>query len=165
MKQINLALDTVENREMRLGSITSWTGTASDLVMQSNYEGRSLIKREFDCGKKNGCRLCELEMPFNQQSMCANSIASCQAGNLRDCVLIQHSTVGCTARNPEFNLAMRNGLARRNLEPRNINIVTTNLMENDMVFGASEKLRKTVQKPSFCRCHVLLLSSVKTSPV
>jgi len=152
MKQINLALDTVENREMRLGSITSWTGTASDLVMQSNYEGRSLIKREFDCGKKNGCRLCELEMPFNQQSMCANSIASCQAGNLRDCVLIQHSPVGCTARNPEFNLAMRNGLARRNLEPRNINIVTTNLMENDMVFGASEKLRKTVQE-TFDRYH------------
>lgn len=152
MKQINLALDTVENREMRLGSITSWTGTASDLVMQSNYEGRSLIKREFDCGKKNGCRLCELEMPFNQQSMCANSIASCQAGNLRDCVLIQHSPVGCTARNPEFNLAMRNGLARRNLEPRNINIVTTNLMENDMVFGASEKLRKTVQE-TYDRYH------------
>lgn len=152
MKQINLALDTVENREMRLGTITSWTGTASDLVMQSNYEGRSLIKREFDCGKKNGCRLCELEMPFNQQSMCANSIASCQAGNLRDCVLIQHSPVGCTARNPEFNLAMRNGLARRNLEPRNINIVTTNLMENDMVFGASEKLRKTVQE-TYDRYH------------
>ncbi len=152
MKQINLALDTVENREMRLGSITSWTGTASDLVMQSNYEGRSLIKREFDCDKKNGCRLCELEMPFNQQSMCANSIASCQAGNLRDCVLIQHSPVGCTARNPEFNLAMRNGLARRNLEPRNINIVTTNLMENDMVFGASEKLRKTVQE-TYDRYH------------
>ena len=152
MKQINLALDTVENREMRLGSITSWTGTASDLVMQSNYEGRSLIKREFECGKKNGCRLCELEMPFNQQSMCANSIASCQAGNLRDCVLIQHSPVGCTARNPEFNLAMRNGLARRNLEPRNINIVTTNLMENDMVFGASEKLRKTVQE-TYDRYH------------
>ncbi|MBQ3678851.1 MAG: hypothetical protein II929_04980 [Succinivibrio sp.] len=91
-------------------------------------------------------------MPFNQQSMCANSIASCQAGNLRDCVLIQHSPVGCTARNPEFNLAMRNGLARRNLEPRNINIVTTNLMENDMVFGASEKLRKTVQE-TYDRYH------------
>ncbi len=141
VKDINLNLETVENREMRLGSIISWDGKASELVELSKYEERSLKQR--GCGKNGGgCRLCELEMPFNQQSMCANSIASCQAGNLRDCVLIQHSPVGCTARNPEFNLAFRNGLERRDIKPRNINIVTTNLLENDMVFGASAKLRK-----------------------
>lgn len=144
-KKINLDLDTVENREMRLGSIISWDGKASELVELSRYEERSLNKR--GCGKNGGgCRLCELEMPFNQQSMCANSIASCQAGNLRDCVLIQHSPVGCTARNPEFNLAFRNGLERRGIKPRNINIVTTNLLENDMVFGAEAKLRKTIKE-------------------
>ena len=69
-----------------------------------------------------------------------------QAGNIRDCVLIQHSPVGCTARNLEFNLAFRNGLERRGIEPHNINIMTTNLLENDMVFGASEKLRKAARE-------------------
>ncbi len=144
-KKINLKLDTVENREMRLGSIISWDGKASELVELSRYEERALKRR--GCGKSGGgCRLCELEMPFNQPSMCANSIVSCQAGNIRDCVLIQHSPVGCTARNPEFNLAFRNGLDRRGIKPYSINIVTTNLYENDMVFGASAKLKSTVRE-------------------
>ena len=144
-KKINLDLDTVENREMRLGSIISWDGKASELIELSRYEERAMKQR--GCGKNGGgCRLCELEMPFNQQSMCANSIASCQAGNLRDCVLIQHSPVGCAARNPEYNLAFRNGLDGRGIKPRNINTVTTNLLENDMVFGASAKLRKAVRE-------------------
>ena len=148
-KNIRLDLETVENREMRLGSIISWDGKASELVELSRYEERAL-RHQGGCpgaGKNGeGCRLCELNMPFNQQSMCANSIAACQAGNLRDCVLIQHSPVGCTARNPEFNLAFRNGLERRGIKPRNINIMTTNLLENDMVFGASEKLKKAARE-------------------
>lgn len=148
-KNIRLDLETVENREMRLGSIISWDGKASELVELSRYEERAL-RHQGGCpnaGKGGeGCRLCELNMPFNQQSMCANSIAACQAGNIRDCVLIQHSPVGCTARNPEFNLAFRNGLERRDIKPRNINIMTTNLLENDMVFGASEKLKKAARE-------------------
>ena len=85
-KNIQLDLETVENREMRLGSIISWDGKASELVELSRYEERALRHKGCPGAGKNGegCRLCELNMPFNQQSMCANSIAACQAGNIRD---------------------------------------------------------------------------------
>lgn len=147
-KKIRLDLENIENREMRLGSIISWDGKASELVEQSRYEERALKNNGCPGAGRNGegCRLCELNMPFNQQSMCANSIAACQAGNIRDCVLIQHSPIGCSARNPEFNLAFRAGLERRGIEPRNINIINTNLLEKDMVFGAAEKLRKAARE-------------------
>ncbi|WP_044973778.1 nitrogenase component 1 [Ruminococcus sp. HUN007] len=147
-KKIRLDLENIENREMRLGSIISWDGKASELVEQSRYEERALKNSGCPGAGRNGegCRLCELNMPFNQQSMCANSIAACQAGNIRDCVLIQHSPIGCSARNPEFNLAFRAGLERRGIEPHNINIINTNLLEKDMVFGAAEKLRKAARE-------------------
>ena len=41
-KNIQLDLETVENREMRLGSIISWDGKASELVELSRYEERAL---------------------------------------------------------------------------------------------------------------------------
>ena len=41
-KNIRLDLETVENREMRLGSIISWDGKASELVELSRYEERAL---------------------------------------------------------------------------------------------------------------------------
>lgn len=145
-KRINLNTDMIENRELRLGSITSWDGSASELVELSKYSERAERNSQGHAGPKKNTKIPELEMPFSQQSMCANSIASCQVGNFRDCVLIQHSPVGCTARNPEFNLAFRAGYVRRGLEPRNINIVTTNLLENDMVFGASFKLTRIIRE-------------------
>lgn len=140
-KKINLNLDTVENREMRLGTIVSWDGMASELVELSRYEERGRC-----CGSGNGCCLCELSMPFNQSSMCTNSISACQVGNLTDCVLIQHSPAGCSARNPVFNLSFREGLKRRGKKQKNINITSTNLRENDMIFGGEDKLRTAVHE-------------------
>ena len=40
-KKINLELDTPQNREMRLGSIIAWDGSASELVEESDYSKRS----------------------------------------------------------------------------------------------------------------------------
>ena len=39
-KKINLDMTSVENREMRLGTIIAWDGAASELVKESDYEGR-----------------------------------------------------------------------------------------------------------------------------
>ena len=39
-RTINLDMTACENREMRIGSITSWDGSASELVEASNYEQR-----------------------------------------------------------------------------------------------------------------------------
>ncbi|QNU68858.1 nitrogenase [Ruminiclostridium herbifermentans] len=143
-KTINLDMTAVENREMRLGTITAWDGSATKLWRESNYELRSQRKHG-EGDRPKTCRLCELNSPLNQQTMCANAIVECQIGNITDCVLIQHAPIGCSADNPWFNLAFNMGLGRRNKPPQNLQIYSTNLLENDMVFGASDKLRQTIR--------------------
>lgn len=145
-KKINLNLASVDNREIRLGSIISWDGSASELVEASNYDIRGQ-KKTGGCGggQGAGCKLCELNMPFNQQTMCSHSIVGCQVGNLPDCILIEHSPIGCSAIHPRFNLGFRIGLMRRRKPVENIQIFSTNLVERDMVFGASEKLRQSIR--------------------
>ena len=146
VKKINLDLVDVENREKRLGTITAWDGTASSLVKESDYQVRAL-RREKKCSGKNGsgCRLCELKMPFNQQTMCSQSIVACQVGNIPDAILIEHSSIGCSAAHPRFNVGYRIGLMRRGKKIQNIQVVSTNLLEKDMVFGASQKLKQSIQ--------------------
>lgn len=141
MKKINFDTAVVEKRETRLGSIIAWDGSASELVRQSDYKGRG-------CGKrKSGCRLCEIEGPFAQGAGCSNEMIDCQAGQVRDAVLIQHSPIGCAAGQVGNNTIFRFGLARRNLPVENVKIISTNLMEEDMVFGASLKLKKLLRMP------------------
>ena len=148
VKKINLDMSTVENREMRLGTIIGWDGKASQLIEESDYEGRSEKKQGHGCGggKGGNCRLCELKSPLNQQTMCANAIVECQIGNTEDCILIQHAPIGCSADNPWFNLAFHNGLVRRKKKLQNLKIMSTNLSEKDMVFGASDKLKRTIRE-------------------
>jgi nitrogenase molybdenum-iron protein alpha chain len=139
-KKINLDIAEVENREQRLGTIIAWSGTASELHKQSNFEARG-------CGGgpgKGGCQLCELEGPFTQGSVCSEQMVECQAGHVRDAVLIQHAPIGCGAGQVPYNSIYRNGLAMRGHKVENIHCITTNLLENDLVFGASDKLRQSI---------------------
>lgn len=144
VKKINLDMTSIENREMRLGTITAWDGKASELLEASNYNERSQGKKGC-CGSKKACKLCELNMPLNQQTMCANAIVECQIGNITDCILIQHAPIGCSADNSWFNLAFKMGLTRRHKPIQNLQIFSTNLLEKDMVFGASDKLRQAIR--------------------
>lgn len=140
VKKINLKIAEVESREQRLGTIIAWDGRASDLHKQSNYEARS-----YGCkGKGNGCKLCEVKGPFTQGSVCSEQMVECQAGNVRDAVLIQHSPIGCGAGQVPYNSIYRNGLAMRNHKVENIRIINTNLIESDMVFGALTKLKQSI---------------------
>ena len=146
-RTINLDMSECENREMRIGSIISWDGKASELVEASDYDKRSSGERKKGCcgGGGKACQLCELHMPFSQQTMCANAIVARQIGNITDCVLIEHSPIGCSANHARFNLAYKIGLRRRGKPLENIKIFSTNLKEKDMVFGASDRLRQTIQ--------------------
>jgi nitrogenase molybdenum-iron protein alpha chain len=145
VKKINLDMTTVENREMRLGTIIGWDGKASELIRQSAYDERSLKKHGGCQGPGLGCKMCELKSPLNQETMCSNAIVQCQVGNLTDCVLIDHSPIGCSGENAKFNLSMHVGLSRRGKSLQNTLNISTNLMEQDMVFGASDKLRRTIR--------------------
>jgi nitrogenase molybdenum-iron protein alpha chain len=145
-RKINLDLPDVENREQRLGTIIAWDGSASDLVLESNYQSRSR-KKGSGCSSERakGCRLCELKMPFNQQTLCSQSIVACQVGNIPDAILIEHSSIGCSSSHPRFNVGYKMGLIRRGKKVENIQVISTNLLEKDMVFGAGEKLKQSIQ--------------------
>ena len=58
-RTINLDMTACDNREMRIGSITSWDGSASELVAASNYEERGKgEKKKGGAGGKG--KLCQL---------------------------------------------------------------------------------------------------------
>ena len=138
-KKINLDIPEVESREQRLGTIIAWDGKASELSKQSSYERRGCA------GGGKQCRLCEIKGPFTQGSVCSEQMVECQAGNVRDAVLIQHSPIGCAAGQVPYNSIYRNGLALRNLPVENIRIICTNLDESDMVFGGVRKLKQSIK--------------------
>ncbi|HEY8803905.1 MAG TPA: nitrogenase component 1 [Clostridium sp.] len=137
--KINLDTPVVENREQRLGTIIAWdNGNATDLLKESSTICSG-------CGANNGERLCETKGPFTQGSVCSEMMVECQAGNIRDAVLIQHSPIGCGAGQVIYNSIYRNGLAMRKLPVENIRIISTNLQEPDMVFGGIAKLEQSIR--------------------
>lgn len=143
-KRINLDIVDVEKRETRLGTIVAWDGKASDLVEASHYEERGNGERR-RCGSGEGCKLCANAGPFSQATTCSSKMVSCQAGMVVDAILIQHSSIGCAADATLYNTTYRVGLALRGYQVHDIRTVTTNLLERDMVFGATDKLRQTIQ--------------------
>jgi nitrogenase molybdenum-iron protein alpha chain len=139
--KINLKTPVVESREQRLGTIIAWDGKASDLSKKSAYARGSC---ETTCGEK-ARRLCELEGPFTQGSVCSEQMVECQAGHVRNAVLIQHSPIGCGAGQVIYNSIYRNGLALRNLPVENQHVICTNLLEEDMVYGGAAKLEQSIR--------------------
>ncbi|EPY01067.1 nitrogenase component 1 [Magnetospirillum fulvum] len=138
---INLKTSVVESREQRLGTIIGWDGKASDLSKESAYARGGC---ESKCGQK-ARRVCELNSPFTQGSVCSEQMVECQAGNVRDAVLIQHSPIGCGTGQVIYNSIYRNGLALRGLPVSNLHLISTNLGERDMVFGGVAKLERTIR--------------------
>ncbi|MDR1493024.1 MAG: hypothetical protein LBT05_09925 [Planctomycetaceae bacterium] len=137
-QKINLKVADCETREQRLGTIIGWTGRASELSEISN-------KARCGAGGRRECSLCETRGPFTQGSVCSEQMVECQAGNVRNAVLVQHSPIGCAAGQPMYNGIYRNGLAIRGLPVENLLITSTNLNESDMIFGAILKLHQTIQ--------------------
>jgi len=138
---INLKTSVVESREQRLGTIIGWDGKASDLSKESAYARGGCGSK---CGQK-ARRVCELNSPFTQGSVCSEQMVECQAGNVRDAVLIQHSPIGCGTGQVIYNSIYRNGLALRGLPVANLHLISTNLGERDMVFGGVAKLERTIR--------------------
>ena len=132
-KKINLDIASVEQREQRLGTIIAWDGTTEDLHKQSSYELRGQRERGTGCG--GNCRLCELQGPFTQGSVCSEQMVECQAGNVRDAVLIQHAPIGCGGGQVPYNNIYRNGLAMRGFPVENIRIINTIFVASSCATG------------------------------
>lgn len=128
MKPINLTTPEVQVREIRLGSITSFEGRASDLVACSH------------AGKlKDGTR------SFSQCMGCSSGQAFCQLAMVTDAVIVNHAPIGCMGDAFSFNFVYRVGQSERDLPPVIGRYFSTNIQENDTIFGAIEKLNGTVR--------------------
>lgn len=125
---VNLAVEEAVPRERRLGSITGYTGTLKDLATK-------------------GCQGClkNKEREFTTESFCSHMHTLNQLSGIRDTVVIDHSPVGCSASQVEFNEAGVSGARREGLPGENFHQISTNIIETDTVFGAVEKVRAAIQ--------------------
>jgi nitrogenase molybdenum-iron protein alpha chain len=116
-------------RERRLGSITGYEGTAQDLLARS-HDG-SVVDRT---------------RSFSQCGTCSSLCSTLQLSLIQDAVVINHAPLGCAADFPMFNLYNRYGLLKRGMSVNNARLISTNLDESDVIFGATAKLLETIRE-------------------
>jgi nitrogenase molybdenum-iron protein alpha chain len=123
MTPIDLRTPEVQVREVRLGSITGFSGTAQQLV---------------GCSHARSIR--EQTRSFQQSMMCSSSAAFCQLSMIMDAAVINHAPIGCAGDFPGFQATYRIGGQERGLPPLLGRYFNSNITESDTVFGAAEKL-------------------------
>lgn len=123
---LNLKSSNVATRENRIGSITGYIGTLSDLANQSS------------CGTLKGCSRC-----FSQSSTCLSSCALGQLSAIRDVAIIHHGPAGCSAASAGAYY-LDKVMAKKRGVTTNTVYVGTDMNENDTIFGSAESLRKII---------------------
>lgn len=129
MADINIQSPEVSIREVRLGSITGFNGTAKELV-----------------GCSHAGTLRDASRSFSQCMGCSSGHALCQLAMITDAVVVNHAPVGCAGDFFGFNFVYRVGQMERDLKPAMGRYFNTNLEENDTVFGGIQKLENTVRE-------------------
>ncbi|MBP2657859.1 MAG: oxidoreductase/nitrogenase component 1 [Firmicutes bacterium] len=129
MSVINLKASEVQTREARLGSITGFAGTAGELV-----------------GCARAGTLKESERSFSQCMGCSSGNAFCQFSMIQDAIVVNHAPVGCAGDFFTFNFVYRVGQMERDLSPVIGRYFSTNIEEQDTIFGATQKLADTIRK-------------------
>lgn len=128
MSSINLKAAEVPIREVRLGSITGFAGSAAGLVR---------------CAREG--KLKDSERSFSQCMGCSSGNAFCQLSMVQDAAVVNHAPVGCAGDFFTFNFVYRVGQMDRKLPPVIGRYFNTNIEEQDTVFGATQKLEATIR--------------------
>jgi nitrogenase molybdenum-iron protein alpha chain len=124
-----LTYDGVPIREHRLHSILSYHGTANDLNEKSKEQALSGLDRYYgQCGN------------------CTEGCAESQAMTIRDAVVISHAPLGCAAGTSGSNVIYRAACQARGHEVKNIQHISTNMLEKDTVYGGADKLRFAIRE-------------------
>ena len=128
--KINLDTAQVEVREARLGSVTGYAGTAAGLV---------------GCARTG--KLKDRYRTFSQCLGCSTSNAACTVILIQESAVISHGPVGCSACFHDYAFVYRvNGKHRGVENPTQRRIFSTNLDENDTVFGGTQKLADSIRE-------------------
>jgi len=123
---INLESSNVATRENRIGSITGYIGSLSDLASQS------------ECGTLKGCLRC-----FSQSSTCLSSCALGQLSAIRDVAIIHHGPAGCSVASAGAYYLDKVMAKKRGVTNDTV-YVGTDMNEKDTIFGSTESLRKII---------------------
>ncbi|MCW2277683.1 nitrogenase component 1 [Heliophilum fasciatum] len=129
MGKINIQAPEATIREIRIGSITGFEGTAAQLIQ---------------CGREG--KLHESTRSFSQCMGCSSGNAFCQLSMIQDAAMVNHAPVGCAGDFFSFNFVYRVGQMERNLPPVIGRYFNTNIEENDTIFGATQKLEDTIRQ-------------------
>lgn len=119
---INLENSNVATRENRIGSITGYIGSLSDLANQS------------ECGTLKGCSRC-----FSQSSTCLSSCALGQLSAIRDVAVIHHGPSGCSVASAGAYYIDKVMAKKRGVTTNTV-YVGTDMNEEDTIFGSAESL-------------------------
>ena len=122
----NLSSSNVATRENRLGSITGYIGSLTDLATQSQDD------------TLRGCARC-----FSQSSSCLSNCALGQLGSIRDIAIIHHGPAGCSMTATSLYRTTKQVAAKRGVVNNTV-YVGTDMNENDTIFGAADQLHDIV---------------------
>ncbi len=129
MSKVNLEIPEVAIREVRLGSITGFQGSAKELV---------------DCARCG--QLKDQNRSFSQCLGCSTSNAACTTILIQDAAVISHGPVGCSSCLHEFAFTYRvNSELREVKNPTQRKIYSTNLEEKDTIYGGLKKLETAIR--------------------
>lgn len=123
---LNLESSNLATRENRIGSITGYVGTLSDLATQS------------ECGTLKGCSRC-----FSQSSTCLSSCALGQLSAIRDVAIIHHGPAGCSVASAG-TYYLDKVMAKKRGVTNNTVYVGTDMNEKDTIFGSADALRRII---------------------
>jgi nitrogenase molybdenum-iron protein alpha chain len=125
---VNIKNSEVPIREQRLGSISGYQGTVGDL-----------------CRRSQTGTLVDQDRSFTQCTSCSSVTAICQLAMIQDAAVVNHAPLGCAGDFGNFNFINRSGQHKRGWKLANARLISSNLRENDMVFGGAAKLHEAIQ--------------------
>jgi len=128
---IDLGTKTCPNREQRANGVNVFFGQASELVAKA----------------RNGT-LCNREREFQQSSGCVlNFYLTVRVTTVRDAAVVFHAPVGCSSSALGYRELYR-GIPPALGRPEKFDLqwITTNLNEVDVVHGASDKLQFAIRE-------------------
>lgn len=127
--KIDLEKATCPNREQRAKGTNVYYGKATELIKDAKAGNLKCKDRNFQ--QTSGCVL--------------NFYLTVRVATIRDAAIIFHGPVGCSSSSLGYRELFR-GIPTELGRPEKyeLNWITTNLQQKDVVYGASEKLKRAV---------------------
>lgn len=120
-------LDIVPTREERLGTIIAYGGSCQELLKGCNRK----------CSKHQ-------ERSFSQSGPCDEMMPLLNSAMINGNVVIAHSPAGCPSMIDAVYLLNKIGRLSRSQPIEPLRFISTNLSENDVVFGGATELGKAI---------------------